>query len=156
MGPKDVEWVLKQKHYSQLTFCHDKTFESMHGLGHVWVGGFMFVIRVSPNDPAFYLHHAFVDYLWEQFRKQKQTREERETQWATDTCNSLQGYDEQMKPFRLQNRDGLSNQYTDEWYEYEPVRHCTPAKPDCDSEYYFCDTKAWRCRSKVRKLHIIN
>ncbi|ETN73318.1 hypothetical protein NECAME_04316 [Necator americanus] len=71
--------------------------------------------RVSPNDPMFYLHHAFVDYLWEQFRKQKQTREERETQWATDTCNSLHGYDEQMKPFRLQNRDGLSNQYTDDW-----------------------------------------
>ncbi|KAK6747928.1 hypothetical protein RB195_000872 [Necator americanus] len=149
MTPKDIDWVISRNNYSQLTFCHDKTFESMHGLSHVWVGGFMFVIRVSPNDPMFYLHHAFVDYLWEQFRKQKQTREERETQWATDTCNSLHGYDEQMKPFRLQNRDGLSNQYTDDWYEYEPVRHCTPEEPDCDSMYYWCDTKAWRCRSKV-------
>ncbi|KIH48999.1 hypothetical protein ANCDUO_20927 [Ancylostoma duodenale] len=33
-------------------------------------------------------------------------------------------------------------------YDYEPVRHCTPAEPDCDSMYYWCDTKAWRCRSK--------
>ncbi|KAK6050161.1 hypothetical protein COOONC_12335 [Cooperia oncophora] len=54
-----------------------------------------------------------------------------------------------MKPFRLQNRDGLSNQYTNEWYEYEPVRHCTASKPDCDSPYYWCDMRAWRCRSKV-------
>ncbi|VDM62936.1 unnamed protein product [Angiostrongylus costaricensis] len=146
MSPSDVEWIISRKNYSQLTFCHDKTFESMHGLSHVWVGGFMFVIRVSPNDPMFYLHHAFVDYLWEQFRKKQQSREQRETQW--DTCNELHGYDEQMKPFRLQNRDGLSNQYTDE-YDYEPVRHCTSMIPECDSPYYWCDTKSWRCRSKV-------
>uniref|UniRef100_A0A158P6C4 Tyrosinase_Cu-bd domain-containing protein n=1 Tax=Angiostrongylus cantonensis TaxID=6313 RepID=A0A158P6C4_ANGCA len=161
MSPSDVEWITSRKNYSQLTFCHDKTFESMHGLSHVWVGGFMFVIRrvvisfiyrftsVSPNDPMFYLHHAFVDYLWEQFRKKQQSREQRETQWAQDTCNELHGYDEQMKPFRLQNRDGLSNQYTDEWYDYEPVRHCMSIIPECDSPYYWCDTKSWRCRSKV-------
>ncbi|KAK5979060.1 hypothetical protein GCK32_010519 [Trichostrongylus colubriformis] len=97
----------------------------------------------------FYLHHAFVDYLWEQFRRKQQTPEQRETQWAKDTCNALHGYDEQMKPFRLQNRDGLSNQYTNEWYDYEPVRHCNVSMPDCDSPYYWCDMKAWRCRSKV-------
>lgn len=45
-----------------------QTFESMHGLSHVWVGGFMFVIRVSPNDPSFYMHHAFVDSLWERYQ----------------------------------------------------------------------------------------
>ncbi|KAJ1356375.1 hypothetical protein KIN20_014079 [Parelaphostrongylus tenuis] len=149
MSPKDVEWITSRKNYRQLTFCHDKTFESMHGLSHVWVGGFMFVIRVSPNDPMFYLHHAFVDYLWEQFRRKQQSREQRESQWAQDTCNELHAYDEQMKPFRLQNRDGLSNQYTDEWYDYEPVRHCTPVLPECDSPYYWCDKKSWRCRSKV-------
>ncbi|KAK6058708.1 hypothetical protein COOONC_03720 [Cooperia oncophora] len=45
MTPRDIEWITSRKNYSQLTFCHDKTFESMHGLSHVWVGGFMFVIR---------------------------------------------------------------------------------------------------------------
>ncbi|KJH47076.1 hypothetical protein DICVIV_06836 [Dictyocaulus viviparus] len=159
MSPSDVQWIVSRKNYRlviiQLTFCHDKTFESMHGLSHVWVGGFMFVIRVSPNDPMFYLHHAFIDYLWEQFRRKQQTREERETQWAEDTCNSLHGYDEQMKPFRLQNRDGLSNQYTDDWYDYEAVRHCTPHRPECDSPFYWCDMKAWRCRSKnYRSINI--
>lgn len=53
----------------------------MHGLSHVWVGGFMFVIRVSPNDPTFYMHHSFVDYLWEQFRQNRQTRDQREREW---------------------------------------------------------------------------
>uniref|UniRef100_A0A1I7XST7 Tyrosinase_Cu-bd domain-containing protein n=1 Tax=Heterorhabditis bacteriophora TaxID=37862 RepID=A0A1I7XST7_HETBA len=135
LSPRDVEWITSRNNYSQLTFCHDKTFESMHGLSHVWVGGFMFVIRllkvlhcrVSPNDPMFYMHHAFVDYLWEQFRRRSQTREERETQWAKDTCNSLHGFDEQMKPFRIQNRDGLSNQYTDEWLCWGAIAQVTKA-----------------------------
>ncbi|CAI4231940.1 unnamed protein product [Auanema sp. JU1783] len=149
MSPTDVDWITSRKHYKDLTFCHDKTFESIHGLSHVWVGGFMFVIRVSPNDPMFYMHHAFVDYLWEQFRQKQQNRIERETQWAKDVCNPLHAFDVQMKPFRIQNRDGLSNRYTDEWYEYEKVRHCSPDRENCDSPYYWCDVSRWRCRSKV-------
>lgn len=54
----------------------------MHGLSHTWVGGFMFVIRVSPNDPAFYMHHAFLDYIWEQFRQTRQSRFQRENDYA--------------------------------------------------------------------------
>lgn len=54
----------------------------MHGLSHVWVGGFMFVIRVSPNDPTFYMHHAFLDYIWEQFRQTRQNRFQRENDYA--------------------------------------------------------------------------
>ncbi|CAI5449374.1 unnamed protein product [Caenorhabditis angaria] len=149
MTPRDVSWVVNRKNFSQLTFCHDKTFESMHGLSHVWVGGFMYVIRVSPNDPTFYMHHAFVDNLWEQFRQNSQTREERETQWATKSCNDNHGFDMQMKPFTIQNRDGLSNQYTDEWYEYQTVKHCSMTDQTCDSPYYWCDNKLWRCRSKI-------
>lgn len=82
LSPNDVDWILNRDHYSNLTFCHDRTFESMHGLSHVWVGGFMYVIRVSPNDPAFYLHHAFIDNIWERFRQLKQSRRERENQYA--------------------------------------------------------------------------
>ncbi|PAV66457.1 hypothetical protein WR25_22495 [Diploscapter pachys] len=149
MSQKDINWILSRKHFKDLTFCHDKTFESIHGLSHVWVGGFMFVIRVSPNDPVFYMHHSFIDSLWEKFRKKQQNREERESQWATDTCNDLHEYEGQMKPFRISNRDGLSNQYTDEWYEYQDVRHCTPDNSTCDSKYLWCDVQLWRCRSKV-------
>jgi ATP/maltotriose-dependent transcriptional regulator MalT len=54
-------------------------------LAHVWVGGFMFVIRVSPNDPTFYFHHAFIDFLWEQFRQQSQDRWQRENDYAHPT-----------------------------------------------------------------------
>ncbi|KAI6239594.1 hypothetical protein M3Y99_00549600 [Aphelenchoides fujianensis] len=150
LSPDDVNWIVTRANFSDLTFCHDKTFESMHGLSHVWVGGFMFVIRVSPNDPTFYLHHSFIDYLWEQFRQNRQTRAQREREWARKICDSKHSFNEQMKPFNLKNRDGLSNDYTDFWYEYQPVRHCTPSQPYCDSKYYFCDNLAWKCRSKIQ------
>ncbi|KAK0398547.1 hypothetical protein QR680_002641 [Steinernema hermaphroditum] len=146
---RDLQWIESRSNYSELTFCHDKTFESMHGLSHVWVGGFMFVIRVSPNDPTFYMHHSFVDYVWERFRQKQQTREQRQNDWAKNTCNERHAPEAQMKPFKLRNIDGLSNDYIDFWYEYEPVRHCTKEKSYCDSKYLFCDKEAWRCRAKV-------
>uniref|UniRef100_A0A915EFF9 Tyrosinase copper-binding domain-containing protein n=1 Tax=Ditylenchus dipsaci TaxID=166011 RepID=A0A915EFF9_9BILA len=150
LSPRDVEWITNRQNYSELTFCHDKTFESMHGLSHVWVGGFMFVIRVSPNDPTFYMHHAFVDYMWEQFRMKQQTRKQREKDYARKICNKDHGYNAPMTPFNLKNKDGMSNDYTDYWYEYQPVRHCTEEQPNCDSAFYFCDPSAWKCRSRIQ------
>lgn len=44
----------------------------------------------------------------------------------------------------------LTGYFSDFWYEYEPVRHCTPDKPNCDSKYLFCDKKNWRCRSRIQ------
>lgn len=36
---------------------------NLHNRVHVWVGGQM-GSGVSPNDPVFWLHHAFIDRLW--------------------------------------------------------------------------------------------
>lgn len=37
---------------------------ALHNLVHMWVGGQMQVVAISPNDPIFFLHHANVDRLW--------------------------------------------------------------------------------------------
>jgi hypothetical protein len=37
---------------------------NLHDVGHRWVGGTM-VMRTSPNDPVFYLHHNMVDKIWQ-------------------------------------------------------------------------------------------
>jgi len=36
----------------------------IHGGVHIWVGGTMSDVRVSPADPVFWLHHANLDRLW--------------------------------------------------------------------------------------------
>ncbi len=38
---KDVDWVMQQDKYEKLTSCVDPTFELVHGLGHMFVGGYM-------------------------------------------------------------------------------------------------------------------
>ncbi|MGW1765416.1 tyrosinase MelC2 [Streptomyces sp. NPDC002073] len=41
---------------------------NLHNRVHVWVGGQM-ATGVSPNDPVFWLHHAFIDKLWADWQK---------------------------------------------------------------------------------------
>ncbi|MDX3845233.1 tyrosinase MelC2 [Streptomyces europaeiscabiei] len=41
---------------------------NLHNRVHVWVGGQMGT-GASPNDPVFWLHHAFVDKLWADWQR---------------------------------------------------------------------------------------
>ncbi|MEV4195557.1 tyrosinase family protein [Streptomyces toxytricini] len=40
-----------------------------HNKVHQWIGGHM-TGGAAPNDPAFWLHHAFVDLLWDRWQRQ--------------------------------------------------------------------------------------
>jgi tyrosinase len=39
-----------------------------HGPPHAWIGGHM-LGSASPNDPAFWLHHCFIDKLWADWQR---------------------------------------------------------------------------------------
>ncbi|CAJ0571928.1 unnamed protein product, partial [Mesorhabditis spiculigera] len=54
--------------------------------------GEMFDQMTSANDPLFYLHHSFVDYIWEAWRQSRQTRAQREQDFPADNqlCSSPQ------------------------------------------------------------------
>jgi tyrosinase len=41
---------------------------NLHNRVHVWVGGQM-ATGVSPNDPVFWLHHAYIDKLWADWQR---------------------------------------------------------------------------------------
>lgn len=44
----------------------------LHNPVHVWVGGNMGG-ATSPNDPVFFLHHTYLDLLWERWKQQHPT-----------------------------------------------------------------------------------
>lgn len=44
----------------------------LHNPVHNWVGGNM-TQATSPNDPVFFLHHCYIDLLWEKWRGQHTT-----------------------------------------------------------------------------------
>ncbi|KAK6056263.1 shTK domain protein [Cooperia oncophora] len=109
----------------------------------------------SANEPLFFMHHSFVDYLWELWRQLKQPRWLREVAYSDDNgwcTNALHFSWAYMRPFPyLANRDGLSNSYTDQMYRYAPRPTCSLQNPSCGSPYLFCDTRGYpHCVAKVK------
>ena len=53
--------------------CFERVLEAaLHNPVHNWVGGNM-AEATSPNDPVFFLHHAYIDYLWDRWKGQHPT-----------------------------------------------------------------------------------
>lgn len=152
-GENDVANILGRTSFNNLTYCIDPFFELVHGGVHMWVGGLMEPIEVSTNDPVFYSLHAYVDYLWEQFRQQRQTPDLRETEYPpqAEDCNSFHYFEAQMQPFNVKNKDGMLNDYTKTYYQYDPKPTCTASYPNCGSPYLFCETRRYKCMSKLRE-----
>ncbi|VDM97281.1 unnamed protein product [Thelazia callipaeda] len=136
--------------------------EYSHSNVHLWIGGHMKPTDQSTNDPIFYAHHAFVDFIWELWRQNMQPAWIREQAYAPDIaqCADPQHFSYAlMRPFyTLTNRDGmfslsfsLSNMYTDQMYRYAPRPGCTAQQATCGSPYLFCDTRGFpHCVSKIK------
>ncbi|KAE9548039.1 hypothetical protein FO519_008752, partial [Halicephalobus sp. NKZ332] len=128
--------------------------EYTHGNIHLFVGGDMVDQLTSANDPIFYIHHCFVDFIWELWRQWRQTRSDRENVFPPDlqNCSSSTHFRSAlMRPFDpWKNVDGLSNLYTDNMYEYAFRPFCS-ATTECGSKYLFCDRSHGppRCSSKI-------
>ncbi|KAL3095980.1 hypothetical protein niasHS_005739 [Heterodera schachtii] len=131
-----------------------------HNNVHTWIGGDMSALPTAPQDPIFFMHHCFMDYIWEQWRLRWQTRAQRESQFPSDqqvvACSGSTSYriGETMRPFQdpvVLNRAGLSNDYTDYLYTYAPRPTCRAAG-GCGSPNLFCDTtkRTPLCVSKIR------
>lgn len=48
----------------------EERMDGFHGRTHVYVGGTMATFR-SPEDPLFFLHHAWIDKLWADWQEKK-------------------------------------------------------------------------------------
>ncbi|XP_045171690.2 uncharacterized protein LOC123533840 [Mercenaria mercenaria] len=69
-----VERILSRRRNSEIlapTALPAFDLEAEHGFPHVYVGGNMNNLNNAPFDPLFFSHHAYIDYIWELFRKQQ-------------------------------------------------------------------------------------
>ncbi|CAI4230905.1 unnamed protein product [Auanema sp. JU1783] len=133
-----------------------RMLEYSHDYVHFFISGDMAQSHSSSNDVIFILHHSMIDLIFETWRQNKQTREERQTQYPASDPKCFPAWhfiDSKMpllNPFT--NKDALSNGYTDEMYEFAPRPRCNKMNMDCGSEYLFCGyvDKEPQCMSKVK------
>ncbi|VDO69892.1 unnamed protein product [Heligmosomoides polygyrus] len=162
----EIRFMLNQRDISQvLAFTAPKpgcpfqpnfnVLEYSHGNPHIYVGGEMFEQATAANDPVFFMHHSFVDYIWETYRQTVQSRSDRERAWPVDNaqCSSEHHFSNAfMRPFPpMRNADGLSNMYTDNLYSYSPRPSCAMGN-NCGSKYLYCDRSHGpeRCASMIK------
>ena len=115
--PSRQRWFVDENTYDALTqyggdyyiFTNFLEFEP-HGAGHNWIGGDMSNVMISPNDPAFWFHHAQVDRIWAKWQ-----------QTNPGEMAALDGDEAKFDPwdaeFTVQNIDDISNLGNDS-YEY--------------------------------------
>ncbi|WAR12666.1 TYR3-like protein [Mya arenaria] len=146
----DIKGLMDFCKYQEITtgtedyFSNPFNLEVLHDGVHDWIGGDMGVVGYSGFDPVFWMHHAFIDYIWEQFRQNQQQSHcniDPETDYpATNLAqnnHSGHGPADPMHAFEyLKNIDGMWNNWTKDYYSYEPQPEC----PECgNSPYLFCD-----------------
>ena len=64
--------VMSKRCFKDITCNADCKFESDHAGVHNFVGGHMGNPSCAPADPVFFLHHAFIDCIWQWFRENSQ------------------------------------------------------------------------------------
>ncbi|KAK3089098.1 hypothetical protein FSP39_000769 [Pinctada imbricata] len=114
--------------------------ENYHGNVHTWLGGQMEPMETSAFDPVFYLHHAFVDYVYELFRQRQIAQGIDPTQdypanYGAETHAPLTptGFG------NLPNAFGMNPLFTSDIYIYQPNPTCSYQNPNCGSRHLTCD-----------------
>lgn len=156
----DLERIQNICHYKDISRGPNDTrnishLEVLHNEVHNWVGGDMGIVETAAFDPIFFMHHAFIDYIFEQFRKHQKDSckdvniEEDYPFHHCIKCNDgkSHGHDPNDTMFAysyLRNIDGLWLNWTTEYFDYEPAPSC----PDnCKGKYMYCSNNV--CLTKT-------
>ena len=141
----------------------DPTFETVHARAHGWVGGAMADTEDSPFDPIFYLHHAFIDMIWdvqrkivyEKYGKEGYVYPDIDDDEAFGVGERLEKAEDsyhyslrKMLPFDILNQESVDDKYMATYY-YDERPKCSASDQDCGSPYLFCIQGIYKCAPKL-------
>ncbi|XP_041376379.1 uncharacterized protein LOC121388905 [Gigantopelta aegis] len=146
---QSIEMILSRNDHSEIIAPNsdpDYDIEVQHGGVHLFIGGDMEALETSPFDPIFFMHHAFVDYIWELFRVKlrDQLNIDPSTNYPMDHNIQFHGRDEVIDIANFTCGDGYSDRLM-ETVEYESSPSCSARRPSCNSPYLRCRLDEGRC-----------
>ena len=152
MTPDGVAAVLSQTFHrdiTQPTATGLNDLEGLHNNVHAWIAGNMNGLITSAYDPVFFLHHCYIDYVWEQFRFQQFSRGiNPQNDFPNTGVDGHWPWSTMVNLGRIRNVDGYHNAFTQFVYEYES----SPTCPDCgNSPYLECDSTRQVCVSTTAR-----
>ena len=117
------------------------SLEAHHNGPHTWVDGHLSALETAAQDPVFYFHHAFIDYIWSLFRR-KLWNQGQNPQFDYPQSNvPRQRRFDRLLPFNMRNINAWSN-YFDNMVRYRPPPSC----PNCGP---YAECAEGMCRSRV-------
>ncbi|KAL3851683.1 hypothetical protein ACJMK2_015410 [Sinanodonta woodiana] len=156
MSKENINQILSRNRTADITHPRGKdmfNLEMYHNDIHDWVGGDMSDLNLAPYDPLFYMHHAFIDYIWEQFRIKQYSMGINASRDFPDTNVTIQAPDRAMHGFeQFRNIDGYSDVWTKKWFTYKTQPSCSVQSPSCGSPYLECRLERRRCVSKTKNF----
>uniref|UniRef100_A0A915I7P6 Tyrosinase copper-binding domain-containing protein n=1 Tax=Romanomermis culicivorax TaxID=13658 RepID=A0A915I7P6_ROMCU len=158
--PNDIRVMQSLSNYTQCCYCVSSLLELIHGTIHTLVNGIMNNLNRASFDPCFWMHHSFVDKLYEDLQATWKIKPSH-ANFTAPACLSqgegIDGLSEPMLPFGyrdkitgkivgLKNQDGLQARFTKEDYSYAPSPNCI--NKTCTGKYLVCDANV--CKSRIR------
>ena len=130
-----------------------------HGDVHVYVGGQMSSLQTSSYDPVFFMHHAFVDMIWHEFRENsRRSGVDPNNDYPTDNFGDADHAPDADLGIQFANnltltvRDGIDENsiHPSFRYRYQPRPTCSRGR-DCPSNKLRCVQRENRymCISKT-------
>ena len=140
--PEDIARITTRLRLAEITEPNapiNSSLEFHHNEVHLWIDGQMGSLNTAAHDPVFWVHHAYVDYVWEQFRRhQRASGVDPTRDYPTFVNDSMHHAGVPMGLSNFRNMDGLSDMFTGFYYTYEPSPTCSQRFPNCGSPYLRC------------------
>ncbi|KAH3769102.1 hypothetical protein DPMN_170349 [Dreissena polymorpha] len=139
---RDIARILSNIRVAQITEPNaplNSSLEFLHNQVHLWIDGQMGSLETASHDPIFWMHHAYVDYVWELFRqRQRQFGIDPTLDYPSFVNNSMHTAAHPMGLAGFRNIEGMSDVFTSAMYTYEAAPRCSQQFPDCGTPYLQC------------------
>lgn len=137
-----IQNILSRKRLGEITEPHAFTpfnLEFHHGEVHMWIDGQMGELTTAAMDPVFFLHHAYIDYVWEKFRaQQRRNNIDPARDYPSIVNHTLHLPTAMLGLGNFRNIDSFSEYIINGIYRYDDSPSCTAFNRNCGSPYFNC------------------